>query len=61
MSDQPPNSETVEGIVTARLCECCSHHEIGIVSATGEYIALKQGMQVRIIGQADQQTDDSSV
>ena len=41
--------EPVKGLVTARKCECCGHHEIGITNQTGEYISLKPGMMVEII------------
>ena len=45
-----PDAEFVKGIVTARKCECCGHHEIGITNPSGEYISLKPGMMVKIIG-----------
>jgi hypothetical protein len=38
------------GVVTARKCEHCGHHEIGITAAEGRYIALKPGMVVEIKG-----------
>lgn len=41
--------ETIEGIVSARKCDCCGHHEMGVVLESGEYIALKPGMVVTII------------
>ena len=47
--------ESVKGIVTARKCECCGHHEIGVTSQTGEYISLKPGMMVKIFRAADEQ------
>ena len=47
MTDHPPNAQPIEGIVTARPCDCCGHHEIGIVTHTGDYVALRPGMQVR--------------
>ena len=52
-------SEKIEGVVTARPCDCCGHHEIGIVTGSGEYIPLRPGLQVRIIDQPDQKGDDS--
>lgn len=61
MSDQTLDSENAEGKVTARPCECCGHHEIGIVNKYGEYIPLRPGMQVRIIDQADQDAHNSAV
>ncbi|MCP3953696.1 MAG: hypothetical protein GY697_15980 [Desulfobacterales bacterium] len=41
--------ETIQGIVSARKCDCCGHHEIGIVRESGEYVPLKPGMVVAII------------
>ncbi len=40
----------VRGIVTAQKCVSCGHHEIGIVTQDGHYIALKPGMRVEVIG-----------
>ena len=44
-----PDNESVKGLVTARKCECCGHHEIGITNQAGKYISLKPGMMVKII------------
>ncbi|MBC8278445.1 MAG: hypothetical protein H8E46_09450 [FCB group bacterium] len=41
------------GEVTARKCDCCGHHEIGITTDDGEYIPLKPGMIVQIISVRD--------
>ena len=43
--------QAVEGTVTARRCECCGHHELGITTADGAYVPLKPGMRVRILHQ----------
>ena len=40
--------EYIKGEITARNCDCCGHHEIGIVTKSGEYISLKPGMKVQI-------------
>jgi len=42
------HKESIEGVVTARKCDCCGHHEIGITTQTGEYISLKPGMKIQI-------------
>jgi len=42
------HKESIEGVVTARKCDCCGHHEIGITTKTGEYISLKPGMKVKL-------------
>ena len=42
-------SEAFRGIVTARKCDCCGHHEIGLTTADGRYIPLKPGMTVLIL------------
>ena len=49
---RPPPAKTLEGTVTARQCGCCGHHEIGIITAEGEYVPLKPGMRV-VIADAD--------
>jgi len=43
-------NKTITGTVTARKCECCGHHEIGVTTHTGEYVPLNPGMKVEIIG-----------
>ena len=40
--------EYIKGVITARKCDCCGHHEIGIVTKSGEYISLKPGMKIQI-------------
>ena len=43
------HKKSIQGIVTAKKCDCCGHHEIGIISQTGKYIPFKPGMLVKII------------
>ena len=43
-------NKAVTGVVTARKCKHCDHHEIGVTTQTGEYVPLKPGMKVVIIG-----------
>ena len=42
--------ESGEGVITASKCEHCGHHEIGVTIQTGEYVPLRPGMKVKIIG-----------
>jgi hypothetical protein len=51
MNDDDGNKELVEGVVTARTCECCGHHEIGMMTQDGKYIRLKPGMKIAITEQ----------
>lgn len=44
------NKEPVSGVVTARKCDCCGHHEVGVTTQAGKYIPLKVGMVVNIVG-----------
>lgn len=44
---EPP----VKGVVTARKCESCGHHEIGIIKEKGDYLPLKLGMKIEVIGE----------
>jgi hypothetical protein len=43
------HKKSIQGIVTAKKCDCCGHHEMGITSETGKYIPFKPGMLVKII------------
>jgi hypothetical protein len=36
------------GIVTAKTCECCGHHEIGITTKAGKFVKLELGVTVTI-------------
>jgi hypothetical protein len=49
MNEKVDQRESTEGIVTARTCDCCGHHEIGIMTQTGTYIPFKPGMKIRIL------------
>jgi len=40
---------SVKCVVTARQCESCGHHEIGIITEKGDYLPLKLGMKVEVI------------
>ncbi len=40
-----------KGVVTARKCKNCGHHEIGIITEDGHYLGLKPGMKVEVIGE----------
>jgi hypothetical protein len=40
---------SIKGVVTARKCRSCGHHEIGILSEEGHYVALKPGMRIKLI------------
>jgi hypothetical protein len=45
------HKKAIQGIVTARKCGCCGHHEMGITTESGIYIAFKPGMLVKIVGE----------
>ncbi len=40
---------SIEGVVTARECKSCGHHEIGITTDKGRFFSLKPGMKVKIV------------
>jgi len=44
----------ITGTVTAETCKCCGHHEIGIVTESGEYIKLELGTKVTIHASEDE-------
>jgi len=37
---------SIKGVVKSRMCRHCGHHEIGIVTKDGKFVALKQGDKV---------------
>lgn len=43
------DSGAIQGIVTARKCGCCGHHEIGLTTDKGKFIPLKPGTPIRIL------------
>ena len=51
MTEKDNHKESTEGIVTARTCDCCGHHEIGMVTQDGTYIRLRPGMKITITEQ----------
>lgn len=52
--DRAINEKPIVGVVTARKCEHCGHHEIGITTEEGCYIPLKPGMLVKITGESSE-------
>ena len=51
MDEKNSLKKSVEGIVTARTCDCCGHHEIGITTQDGKYVRLRPGMRITITEQ----------
>ena len=52
--NKPQNSEDsrnegIGGLVTARTCECCGHHEIGVLTPEDRFIPLRPGMKIEIL------------
>ena len=39
----------IKGVVKARECPHCGHHEIGIGTETGDCMALKPGMKIAVL------------
>jgi hypothetical protein len=39
---------SIKGVVKARKCKHCGHHEIGVVRKDGNFIALKPGDEVAL-------------
>jgi hypothetical protein len=58
MTTQKPDK--IAGIVTARKCDCCGHHEIGITTTGGQYIPLKPGMAVEIRIDPEQESGEQA-
>ena len=49
MTEEDNRKESMEGIVTARTCDCCGHHEIGMMTQYGKYVRLRPGMKITIV------------
>ncbi len=47
--DKPVLRSCFHGMVKARTCKHCGHHEIGIITRKGEYIPLKSGMKIVVL------------
>jgi hypothetical protein len=45
----PKKKKSITGVVRARHCEICGHHEIGIITKEGDYLPLKPGMRIEVI------------
>jgi len=48
---KPGLQSPIKGTVKARTCKHCGHHEIGIVTGSGEFVALKPGMRIAILSE----------
>jgi hypothetical protein len=56
--NQPTDSKvmhrsTIKGVVISRKCSSCGHHEIGIITETGGFVALKPGMKIAVLQKKD--------
>ena len=38
----------ITGIVTARKCPHCNHHEIGMTTGSGDFIAFTPGLKIMV-------------
>jgi hypothetical protein len=45
---RPKPNSMIQGVVRARKCRHCGHHEIGIMTKSGEFLALKTGMKIMV-------------
>ena len=39
----------IKGVVISRKCSSCGHHEVGIITEAGNFIALKPGMKIAVL------------
>ena len=39
----------IKGVVISRKCGSCGHHEIGIITRAGKFLALKPGMKIAVL------------
>jgi len=52
MTHRHEEIDSIRGVVTSRRCDCCGHHEIGVVTDTGDFFTLRPGMRVHIENEA---------
>jgi len=45
---RPNPKSMIQGVVKSRKCRHCGHHEIGIMTKSGEFLALKTGMKIMV-------------
>jgi hypothetical protein len=53
---KPSPKSMIQGVVKSRKCRHCGHHEIGIVTKSGEYRGLKRGVRIMVF--PDDEGDD---
>jgi hypothetical protein len=46
---KPKPRSTIYGVVKARTCKHCGHHEMGIIMKSKKYLPLKPGMKIMIL------------
>jgi retron-type reverse transcriptase len=39
----------IKGVVISKKCSSCGHHEVGIITEAGRFLALKPGMKIAIL------------
>ncbi len=44
----PTRKRPLRGVIKARKCAACGHHEMGIITEEGDYLPLKPGMRVEV-------------
>ncbi len=47
-----PRSQ-IKGVVEARKCKYCGHHENGVVTEAGDYLPLRPGMKIMVFLEED--------
>lgn len=48
MSTKINSENPISGVVTTRKCFDCGHHEVGLTTATGDFVAFRPGMQATL-------------
>ena len=55
-----PQKHEISGIITARNCPYCGHHEIGVTTGDGTFYPLRPGTRVQVLEEIPPQTSLSS-
>lgn len=46
MCNEINDKNSIRGVIAARKCKCCGHHEIIVVKENGEAVPLRSGMKI---------------
>ena len=48
-ASKPMRRSPIKGVVISKKCSSCGHHEIGIITEAGKFVALRPGMKIAVL------------